>query len=786
MGRLGKIIGWIAGIIVLIIILAIAGVAIFFPKEKAKAMAIEKISAALERRVIVDGVSVSFWGGIGVSLDGIKISNPDGFQQGEFLSAKALDVKVSFFPLFRKEVQIARLILKDPRISLHKLADGHNNYKFGAVEEVASAEVNKALSDETKAAAMAISFDNLTIENGQIDYVDDSTLTRATIWGAGLKTRMIMPSQNLYNASGSIQIDSIRAATALSKLPLLSVTADYNMKLDLNAHTLVVSNTKIDINGIKLNVNAGIPNLQTMSFFNAEISSEEADLANLISLLPDSAKAMMKGFDVTGMMALKANFKYNKNSQSSLNYDGQADLKDLKLSKSGSDGQATIGNASVAYKNNFIDVDVKQGKADLSLLNQFLPKTGNPLLSGDMQFDLSIRGPLGDYSQMKLSGNIDVKDGKYTAAALPEPIQSFAMKIALKPEQWTISNMQVKFVTSDFTLSGNLRDPFPYILPKYAKSGKKPYLTFQLKSQRFDTDKLFPEAVPGSGVNRAELPADSLPPLILPDIEGSGDGAIDTLIYSKVEFTKINCNFTIKDRKIFVNDAKGAVYTGGVTGETEIDLNDFNNPIYSGKFDASQIEANDFLTRFTNFGGHLYGKLNMKGTFSASGWEPEPLMNSLTMDGLALVNEARLENLEILKQMAQTLNLKTFDKETLKDLATAVKIENGRVVFDGMKFFSQTGDWNIAGSVGFDGTLDYIGEVLLTDKVSASLTSQPGLTSSVASLFKDSSGRIKVPFRLGGSYSKPKISIDMGVKDKLKDKVKGKLDNAIQNFLKKK
>ena len=161
-------------------------------------------------------------------------------------------------------------------------------------------------------------------------------------------------------------------------------------------------------------------------------------------------------------------------------------------------------------------------------------------------------------------------------------------------------------------------------------------------------------------------------------------------------------------------------------------------------------------------------------------------MNSLTMDGVALVNEARLENLEILKELAQTLNLKTFDKETLKDLATAVKIENGRIVFDGMKFFSQTGDWNIVGSVGFDGSLDYIGEVLLSDKVSASLTSQPGLTSSVASLFKDGSGRIKVPFRLGGNYAKPKISIDMGVKDKMKDKVKSKLDNAVQNFLKKK
>jgi hypothetical protein len=782
---MGKILAWGIGIIALIIVLAIVGIVFFFPKEKAKEMAIEKISTALDRKVVVDGVSISLWGGIGVSLDGIKISNPDGFQEREFLSAKALDVKVRFFPLFRREVQIARLILKEPHISLHKLIDGRSNYKFGAVEEAAPAEVSKALSDETKAAAMAISFDNLTIENGQIDYIDDSTLTRAAISGVGLRTRMNMPGVNVYNASGSIQMDSIKTSTALSKLPILTVGADYNIKLDLNAHTLVISNTRIDINGIKLDINAGIPNLQTMAFFNADISSEEADLTRLLSLLPDNMKAKTSDFGIDGKLALKANIKYNKNSKPILIYDGRADLKNLQLSKSGSNGQATIGTAVISFKNNYIDADIKQGRVDLTLLNPFLPATGNPKLSGDMQFNISARGPISDYTQIKLSGDLGIKNAQYSATTLPEPIQSLNLDIALKPDQWTINNMQVEFVSSDLSLSGNLHNPFPYILPKYSNSGIKPYLTFKLNSQRFDTDKLFPEAVPGSGVNLAELPADSLPPLILPDIEGQGEGTIDTLIYSKVEFTKITCDIAIKDRKIMISDAKGAVYSGGVTGRTEIDLNDFNNPVYAGEFDASQIEANDFLTRFTNFGGHLYGKLNFKGNFSASGWEPEPLMQSLTMDGLALVNQARLENLEVLKELAQVLNLKTFDKENLKDLATLVKIEKGRVVFDAMKFLSDIGDWNVAGSIGFDGSMDYMGEVLLSDKVSANLTSQSGLSGSLTSLFKDKSDRIKVPFRLGGNYSSPKFSVDLKVKDKVKENVKGKLDNALQNLLKK-
>ena len=64
--------------------------------------------------------------------------------------------------------------------------------------------------------------------------------------------------------------------------------------------------------------------------------------------------------------------------------------------------------------------------------------------------------------------------------------------------------------------------------------------------------------------------------------------------------------------------------------------------------------------------------------------------------------------------------------------------------------------------------------------------SQSGLVSSLAGLFKESSsGRVRVPFRLAGSYASPKISVDMSAKNQLKDNLKGQFDSAFQNLLKK-
>ncbi len=821
MKRTIKIFAWIAGSFLLLIVLAIAGLTLFFPKDKAKTMAIEKISSTLGRKVTIDGISLSFWSGFGIYLEGIRIYNPQGFEGPDILSAKALDVKLRIMPLFKKEIQLDRIILEKPQISLHKLSDGRNNYKFGDSPDITNQRnvapapsAEEELSDETKMAALAISFENLKIENGVLRYLDDSSGFQIFAREIGLRSRMDMPKQMNYHITGVLAIDSLKISSVKSKIPPITISAEYDATIDLNDNSLVLSNSKLKINGLEFDIKAGIPNLKTMAFVNLEVETNGTKIKDALPLLPDMIKTKIAPYKIDGIIGFDAAVKYNKSQKQNLTYSGKALLTDLKLSKSDIKGELLINSARVDFKNNYLRFAIDKGSFDnnplegvvaisnfsnpeidgkfkgilnLSLLNPFLPKKGNPQISGIMQFDIGATGSIKNLSTLQMNGSLSIKDGAYHATTLPEPIEKFNTDIKISPKNMDINNLYVKFPSSDFSLTGKMTNPFPGLIPGYKGEASKPFLTFKLNSRRLDADKLFPEAVPGSGINRAEMPLDSIPPLILPDINGNGTSAIDTLIYSKVEFTKITGSIAIKDRKIYVTEANGNVYTGRVTGETEIDLNNFDNPKYTGKFEATQVEANDFLTRFAGFSGHLFGKLNMDGNFSATGWEPEPMLKSLTMDGLAAFNEAKLVNFDLLEQLAQNLNFKTFDEETLKDAATIFKVINGRVAFDGLKFASNLGDWNVAGSIGFDGSIDYLGEVLLSDKVTDQLMSQSGMVSSLAGLFKESNtGRVKVPFRLGGSYKNPKVSLDMSAKNRLKDDLKGKLDSALQNLLKKK
>jgi len=811
MKRLKKIILWVIAIGIVVVILAAAGVALFFPKEKVKAMAVDKISSALDREVTIEGISVSFLGGIGAYLENIKIANPERFEEEYFLDAEALDVKLQFWPLLKKNVIVDRLILVEPEIVLRKLDDGTTNYQFGVIDSLAPPAVKEKLPEESKLAVSAVSFENLAVKNGRISYVDDSSNMEILAAGLKLESKVETPQQALFKSSGNIGIDSLSIRIDTVSYPVMAVKSSYSAAYNQNEDRVILNESELKINDVDLRLQAEIPKLTELTRADIKIGADKTSIAGLLDLLPEEYRALLEGYNIDGGLTVEAEVKYDESTPDTMQYSGNMTLRDIAVSTSEYPGDMVIKSGKAAFKNDYADIEISEasfennplsltceingfdkpvvdgavdGKIDLATLKAYLLESGNPQLTGEMAFDMKFNGPVEQPGKMKLQGDLNVTNATYSAETLPEPIEALDISAKIDDRDIIINSMKTKFTSSDFDLKGKLADAFPYFIPGYEKEARKPFLSFEMHSNRLDIDKLFPEAAPGEGENLTELPLDSLPPIILPDIDGKGIAKVDTLIYSRVEFSNINGDVDIKDRVIRAQNVTGKVYTGDVKGEAAIDLNDFENPAYSGKYEAAQIEVNDFLSRFTGLGGHLFGKVNMNGDFNAAGWEPEDLIKSLTLDGSALINQAKLVNFDLVKKMAQTFNFSASDEETIKDLASSFRVENGRVMFDAMTFFNNMGDWNIAGSVGFDGSLDYSGDVLLTEKMSGELMKSSDLVAGVASMLKeDKSERVRVGFKLGGTYKNPKPVLDLSpAKEKLEDKLKDKVGDALKGL----
>ena len=409
-----------------------------------------------------------------------------------------------------------------------------------------------------------------------------------------------------------------------------------------------------------------------------------------------------------------------------------------------------------------------KGDLDLSVLTELLPSQGNPELAGEFVLDLTLSGAINDLGQLEPRGTVAIRNGSYIDSLLPEPIKQFDAQLTISPDTVTVHKFFTQFESSDASFAGKLIRPFPYLLPlKSIDRSKleKPLFIFTLTSSRFDVDRLFPEVVPGSGENRTEASIDSVSAVILPDIDGRGKFVVDTLIYSKVEMTSIKGKVKIHDRKIECYEVTGEVYSGTVSGKTTIDLNDITRPIYVGEFNASQIEANDFASRFSKFENMLYGKVDLKGTYNAVGWEPEEFLNSLTMNSTSSMVQGKVMTSGVVSSSISSVVEKfgqTYKKEQpIRNLLTNIIVKDGKISFDKLKSrLSNYGDIEIDGFYSFNGDISYNGSILLTENMTEKLVTNLGDVSQFLT-GKNSIGRIKLPLSFGGTIDKPEFKVDL-------------------------
>jgi len=222
------------------------------------------------------------------------------------------------------------------------------------------------------------------------------------------------------------------------------------------------------------------------------------------------------------------------------------------------------------------------------------------------------------------------------------------------------------------------------------------------------------------------------------------------------------------------------VYGGTATGTAEFDYTDWDEPAFMIETEATKIGANEFLTDFTGFGGHLYGLMNFKAVFAGQGEETPDILKTLSAQGAASMAEGRFEGISILSSLAeQTGVTQLADSGPIRDLKTNFWVDRGRVYCNDWKFTSSNILYDVVGSVGFDGTLDYRIGVSLDQKSGGG-----GLLGAIDGLLSGGGGSaLKLHLSLTGEYANPQLQIDSGdSQDALRNKLESGLRDALSDL----
>ena len=796
-------------IVIILLVAAYAAVKIMFPAERVKAEIIKRAQIALGRTVELDNVSLSIFPGPSLDLQGVRIFNPQNFPGGTLLSLDRLRLKLKLMPLLRKQFMFSEISVDHPVVELRKTVEGKTNYDFPVTADtslIKSPLVTGGTVSSKEAALTVFAFDWAAIKNGDITYINDSAETKTTISNFGLETRLNLEADGKNgHLVGTLKAPSIVSSYVPKGLPL-AVNLTYNADIDFQNADLVLKNSTLEINGIVLTIDATVRNLKAPQSAFASIKAQDVALEPLLQYLPASKAFDPKNLRLQGKLDAAVESRMEFGTKRTPDMSGTLKLKDLtvgyqtiaarvhfdelalgfvfdSVSFASTGGQLYEENFSLAgtvknWRDPVFDISTK-GRLALAAVQPFLNPVYNHKLSGTLDFDLNARGTKSDWVQTQLTGTIGVDKGYYFNDSLGAPLEQLDMKLTFAGQRVSVDTLYAKYPGIRTSLTGTVKNGFAHLLQP-RKGYPKPYLDFRLHAPFVNYDVLVPtDTVPVGTINGMAAPA----PIFIPDIEAGGKAVIDTLVYSKVEFTNITGDVTYNAGIITFKNATGRVYSGSVAADGEVDIRDFLQPVVACTFTAKDVEADDFMTRFANLGGHLYGKVNMQGSFTGKGSEIQDFIKTLTASGTVDMSQGRLVNFDLINTLAGQFGFKTFQEEDLRQLAGDIKIHQGKLLLDGTKVMSRMGDWDLGGTVAFlDKTLDLNVGVYLSPEFSNNLNLMGGL-------LKDDKGRVKLNFTLGGAYDKPtisNISTDKNaVQKKVGDKLKKEADNLLKGLFKK-
>jgi uncharacterized protein involved in outer membrane biogenesis len=168
-------------IIFVLIVLSVGALAVFvitFDANRYKDFVIEKLEDALGSPVTIDSISLGFWDGLSLQLDGLAIYRDRGSMDKPAAALDRAKASVRLLPLLSKKLEISAISLLRPQLNIIKEADGRVR-----VDGVNPKPAGKPGPATTEAAAAPVDFlvNRIRVEDGQIGYLDRSSATPTSI-----------------------------------------------------------------------------------------------------------------------------------------------------------------------------------------------------------------------------------------------------------------------------------------------------------------------------------------------------------------------------------------------------------------------------------------------------------------------------------------------------------------------------------------------------------------------------------------------------------------------------
>ncbi|MFZ5780659.1 MAG: AsmA family protein [Pseudomonadota bacterium] len=181
---MGRILGWCAGIVAGVVVLAIGGAYLYVSSDDFRSRLEGHASTLSGRKTTIADISIDWGWTSHVHLTGVQLANADWATEPVMLKAERIDFAIRLWPLLAGDLVLPSVVLRKPEVLVERGENDRLNWSLGEAPAAAAA-VKEVVEPDNRFEAPLIG--RLEITEGKLSYRDprrklelDGTVSTAT------------------------------------------------------------------------------------------------------------------------------------------------------------------------------------------------------------------------------------------------------------------------------------------------------------------------------------------------------------------------------------------------------------------------------------------------------------------------------------------------------------------------------------------------------------------------------------------------------------------------------
>lgn len=781
----------VLGVLLLLLVAAVILLPMLFEgkiKEMVKQETNKRITAVLN----FDDVGLSLirhFPKATITIDNLTIVNKEPFSGDTLAALGKFEGTVNLSSLIGSgPIEVASLYLIDPRINLKVLKDGRSNWNIMAKSEPA-----QAATQDTAESGLNLAITEYQVSDGDLSYDDESSEMHLAVNGLNHRGRGDF-SQKQFTLFTTTQIDSLTLTMeGVDYLDRARISAAADIDINLAESKYTFGDNEIELNDLPLRFSGWLAQAGDSMQIDMKFEAPNADLKNLLSMIPYVYQADFQDLTAEGILSLKGDVKGTSSARQIPSFDVTIGLQNGRLKysqlptsveKVGVDVQVsnrgtTLDNTVVNLKgfhceildkpldmrgtiktltsDPYIDLSVK-GAVDLKGATTAFPIENAPEISGLVNAQLQLKGNIsaaqkGQMDRFSTSGTINFANVEYAAPDLPDKFELSKADITFSPQRVSLDDFNSTIGKSDLAASGLLENVVGYVFGDQTLKG-----TLAVSSQYFDLNPWL--ATEGGEYEAVVLPA---------GVEFLLQAAFNKVTMENLDLTDVSGSLQLKDQTLSLLGLKINALKGSIAATGSYSYLPPKSPHLF--LDASATELSIPTTfekmvtvqRFAPIAKYLTGsysgKININSDLDAS---LLPVWQDFFSKGELSIPKANLQDFLPLNKVADALQMTQLKNPTLQNLVPAYLIEGGR--FNLKPISLKVGNYNLtaSGSNGLDKSIDYLLKIQVPAAELKSKTNSiiSGLVGSKIDALTNET--VIVDVNIGGTLTNPIVKTSLG------------------------